>query len=72
MHLVEPGHETDSCAIRWDDAPSCLRQGRDLMLHQGRSYGETAGCSVDRLTTMAWVTSGQGKVSYFVSSCTYQ
>ena len=63
-YLVGKGCGSDSCATGWQDAPSCLHQGRDLMVHQGRTYGETENCAVNMLTLMAWVTPGRGKVSF--------
>lgn len=63
LHFVGAGSDKNSAAEAWKTAPNCLGQARDLMIHQSRTYGETEGCSVNQLSTFAWITTGRGKVS---------
>ncbi|KAF7964752.1 hypothetical protein HWV62_3270 [Athelia sp. TMB] len=57
---------TEAATVSWDQAPPCMAQARELMIHRTRSYGEFEDCSLDQLNTLAWIkNSGGGKVPMF-------
>ncbi|KAH7910252.1 hypothetical protein BJ138DRAFT_133067 [Hygrophoropsis aurantiaca] len=58
-------------AVPWLDAPTCLPQARDLMLHYAESYGERKEANIDELLLQAWVAPGskKGKVYEAKESC---
>lgn len=61
-YTVGSTHDQQSLLSTWENAPPCVALAKKVLLDQGRGYGENRDVDINKLSVLAWVTSGTKKV----------